>query len=72
MENFRKDLQVALGTYSEEEVISRAREVLGDIPGWYWEHKEVIKKNRIAQSACTGRIVREINEMLQKLERMEE
>lgn len=54
----------------EREILAVAEEVLGAVPEWFWEHKDVIQKNREEQKEWTDQITSEINEFLQRFEQL--
>lgn len=67
MERIQVDSHVCSGLPFEEEMISQAEEVLGAIPGWYWENREAIQKNRIEQDEWADKIAVEIDEIMRRL-----
>ena len=57
---------MAIFPYSEEEAISLAEEVFGDIPQWYLTNKQEIDKNREEQKEWTSKIMQQINAALEQ------
>ena len=48
----------------EQETITRAEEVLGGIPAWYWENKERIENNRKENEEMTQHFLLQLKRIM--------
>lgn len=72
MENTHYNDDVMRRLRSEEDAMAAAREVLGAVPAWYRENKEIIEQRRAEQLHRTNTAMAEITDALERFSLVQE